>query len=127
MAGVDIQAKIRKGLKRAVNKTGSASSDLIYLIEIVGGGGTPSAPIAPTENPVLLVDAIFKSIDQTNSSGQFDDLIESGDRMLVTNGDVLMKPNSFVQVGADRFFVVDVDVKNPAGVPLAYICLVRSQ
>lgn len=123
MAGVDIQAKVKKGLARAIVKTSSASADLVYKIGRTSNGGTPMNPIAPTETEILLVDAIFKSyhdtqIDQT--------LILSGDRQLVTNGDVLIEPNDIIQIGIERFIVQpSVDVKNPAGVPLAYIAQVR--
>ena len=124
MAGFDIQAKVKSGLSKAIAKTGSASSELVYLIEMVGGTGTPSSPITPTENPVLLVDAIFKSITTNNMD---DTLIESGARSLVCNGDVEIEQSAIIAVGANRYIVQAVDVKNPAGVPLAYIATVAPQ
>lgn len=123
MAGIDIQAKVKKGLARAIVKTSSARADLVFKIERTSNGGDPTSPIAPMEVAVLLVDAIFKSyhdtqIDQT--------LIMSGDRQLVTNGDVLIEPNDVIRVGDDEYIVQpSVDVKNPAGVPLAYIAQLR--
>ncbi len=130
MAGVDIQAKVRSGLNKAIGATSSATAPLVYLIEMVGGNGTPTNPTVPTESPVLLVDAIFKSttenIGQSNT-GTFSSLIEAGDRLMVSNGDVLISPNDIIENGTTRLIVVDVDVKEPSGVPLAYIALVRQQ
>lgn len=122
MAGVDIQAKVKKGLARAINRTGSSSSPLVYKVERTSNGGTPMNPVAPTETDILLVDAIFKDYNET----QIDQtLIKSGDRQLVTNGDVLIEEGDEIKVGTERLIVQSVDVKNPAGVPLAYIARVR--
>ena len=127
MAGIDIQAKVKRGLSKAQKATGSASSPLVYLVVESGGGGTPSNPIAPVETLVLLVDAIFKDINQNNSSGRFEDLIQSGDRMLVSNGDVEVLPNQLIDVAGVRYLIVDVAPSNPAGVPLSYTSLIRDK
>jgi hypothetical protein len=122
MAGVDIQAKVRSGLAKAINKTGSASSDLVYKIKRNSSGGSPLNPIAPAKEQILLVDAIFKSYNETQVDQT---LIQSGDRQMVTNGDVLISVGDKIQVGSKLLIVVTVDVKEPAGVPLAYISQVR--
>ena len=127
MGGFDVQAKVRSGLAKAHKAVGSSDSPPVFLVTESGGGGTPSNPIPPIETLTELVNAIFKSIDKTNSSGQFDDLIQSGDVILVCSGDVPISPNQFIQAGQSRFLVVDVAASIPAFVPLSYTCLLRVQ
>jgi len=122
MSGAAIQERIKKGLSRAIDRTGSASSPLVYKIERTSGGGTPMNPLPIVTNSVLLVDAVFTgyneyTVDQT--------LIKTGDRRLVTNGDIVISENDTIKVDGDEFNVEAVDVKSPAGVPLAYISQLR--
>jgi hypothetical protein len=124
MAGIDIQAKVKRGLRRAIEKTGSANSPLIYKVERTGSAGTPSSPGSLSTVDIVLVDSIFKSYDLSNIDQTF---IKTGDRQLVTNGDVLIKENDIIKTEGRLFIVVSVDVKNPAGVPLAYIANIRPQ
>lgn len=127
MSGIDIQSKVISGLNKAFSATGGASSELVYLVELSGAVSTPMNPVAPTESNVLLKDAIFKEYKLGVSPSQFDSLIQTGDRLLVSNGLVEISTSDIIEVGDDRFIVESVDVKNPAGVPLAYISLVRKQ
>lgn len=124
MAGLDIQAKFKRGLARAINKTGANASTLVYLVQRSGSAGTPSSPSTQSTNDVLLKDAIFKSYDLSNIDQTF---IKTGDRQLVTNGDILIKENDIIKHEGRLFIVVSVDVKNPAGVPFAYIANIRPQ
>ena len=124
MAGVDISKKVKSGLSKAINATSSASADLVYLLLVTRTAGTPMTPGVETTVNVLLKDAIFKSYSKSLIDGT---LIVEGDRMLVCNGEVEIKQNQIIQVGADRWLVKSVDEKTPAGVPLAYIAQVRKQ
>ncbi len=124
MAGLDIQAKVKRGLARAINKTGANASTLVYLVQRSGSAGTPSSPGTQSTNDVLLKDAIFKSYDLSNIDQTF---IKTGDRQLVTNGDILIKENDIIKHEERLFIVASVDVKNPAGVPLAYTANIRPQ
>ena len=122
MAGVDIQAKVRAGLSKAIAATSSATADLVYVVKTSTTAGTPINPGVTTETDVLLVNAIFKSFNRNLIDGT---LIQDGDRQLVCNGDVELIQNEVIKVGGDRYYIVGVDVKNPSGVPLAYIAQVR--
>lgn len=124
MSASDIQAKIRKGLAKAINKTGSTSSEPIFVEKItLAGGNSPLNPAIRTPNNVLLVDAIFKSYDQT----LIDDVIQAGDRQLVTNGGVVINRGEIIIEGDTRYTVIEVDVKAPTSDVLAYIAQVRVQ
>ena len=66
MGSANIQAKIKKGLAKAINKTGSTNSELVYLVQETNtGGNTPIDPPVISTNDVLLVNAIFKNYDQS--------------------------------------------------------------
>jgi hypothetical protein len=124
MAATDIQAKVKKGLAKAINKTGGAGAALVYKMAQSGGGGTPVNPIPITESPVFLVDAVVKSynaylVDDTD--------ILATDKQLVSNGDVVISQDDFIEIGSQRYIVKNVDVKSPAGIPLAYISQIRLQ
>ena len=87
MGSANIQAKIKSGLSKAINKTGSSTSDLIYLVSaVVTGGETPLVPATEVETNVLLVNAIFKSVDANQFAGE----ILAGDRLLVSDNDVIV-------------------------------------
>ena len=47
MSSANIQAKIKKGLAKAVNKTGSSSSELVYLVQttVITPGSPVSLPV----------------------------------------------------------------------------------
>lgn len=124
MAAIDIQAKIKKGLARAVNKTGSSASDLVYLMQkTVSGGDTPLDTPTVTVTPVLLVNAIFKSYEKELIGGN----IVAGDRELVSDNAVEIKVGDTIKQGANEFLVIDVDIKAPTSDVLAYISQVRQQ
>lgn len=124
MASIDIQAKIKAGLAKAVNKTGSASSPKVYLVsETVIGGDTPLDDPTIVSNDILLKDAIFKSYDQNLVGGN----INQGDRQLVSNNDVPISTGDTIKAGDDIYAVHDVETKSPAGDALVYISQVRLQ
>lgn len=124
MGSANIQAKIKKGLAKAINKTGSSSSDLVYLITLaITGGDTPLVAASAVETPVLLVDAIFKSFDDTQFAGE----IDAGDRMLVSNSDVVVTVGDIIEEGSTRYIVIAQDIKAPTSDVLVYISQVRVQ
>jgi hypothetical protein len=116
-----IQAKIKKGLAKAVSKTGSASSDLVYLVSKATTSGTPLAPGATTSTNVLLPNAIFKSYDALTVNSN----ILSGDRQLVCDNVTAIKQGDVIQQGTSFYIVIDIDIKAPTSDVLVYIAQVR--
>jgi hypothetical protein len=120
MAGFDIQAKVKAGLAKAVNATGSG--DLAYLVKETQSGGTPLNPPTITTENTLLVDAIFKNI---NINQMTNTLIQEGDRELVSSSDVLISVNDKIEQGSRKMYVVSTKPSEPAGVVLVYKSIVR--
>ena len=124
MTSAYIQGRIKRGLAKAINKTGSPSIEKVYLMQkTVVGGDTPLDTPTVTVTPVLLVDAIFKSYDKELIGGN----IVAGDRELVSNNDVEIQTGDIIKQGNDDFIVIDVDVKAPTSDVLCYIAQVRQQ
>lgn len=124
LAANDIQAKVKRGLSKAINKTGSSSSDLVYVEKIaLSGGNSPLDPPIRTVTPTLLVDAIFKSYDKS----LIGDTVKAGDRELVSNSDVEILMGETIIQGSSKYIVIAVDVKAPTSDVLAYIAQVRLQ
>lgn len=124
LAAIDIQKKIQQGLSKAINKTGSASSDLVYVEKIaLSGGNSPLDPPVRTPTNLLLVDAIFKSYDKS----LIGDTVKAGDRELVSNSDVEILMGEIIIQGSNRYIVVNVEPKAPTSDVLAYIAQVRLQ
>ena len=124
LAAINIQDKIKRGLSKAINKTGSASSDLVYIEKVtVSGGNSPIDTPVRTPTNVLLVDAIFKSYDRSLVGGT----VKAGDRELVSNGDVEILMGERIIQGSTSYNVIAVEVKAPTSEVLAYIAQVRVQ
>ena len=123
MSSAQIQAKIKKGLAKAVSKTGSASSELVYLMKRVTTAGTPLAPGTTTVVPTLLPNAIFKNYD----SKVFDLNILAGDRQLVCDNATPIKQGDIIKQGSSNYLVVSIDIKAPTSDVLVYIAQVRLQ
>lgn len=124
MGSLSIQNKIKAGLAKAVSKTGSASSDKIYLVsKTIIGGENPLNTATAVETDILLTNAIFKSFDKSQFSGD----VLAGDRMLVSNSDVLVSVGDTIKEGATRYIVVNQDVKSPTSDTLVYISQLRAQ
>ena len=123
MAGVDIQAKVKKGLRRANARTGE-NPNPINKIDVVLSGGDGITPPTKTETPIQLVDAIFQSYDKKYIDGT---TIKAGDRMLVSNSDVEIKMGDIITQGQERYKVVTVDDRTPTGVPLVYKSQLRQE
>jgi hypothetical protein len=119
MSSADLQAKIKRGLAKAVAKTGSSSSELVYRVRKTQTG-TPLAP-ATTETTTLLVNAIFKSYDRKLT----DINIRAGDRELVSDSDVEILQNDVIRQGSTDFVVIAVDYRAPTSDPLVNFSQVR--
>lgn len=122
MGSANIQAKIKKGLAKAINKTGSTTSELVYLVK-KSSAGTPLNPLPVTEADVLLVDAVFKDYSKFLT----DTSIKAGDRQLVTNSDVAITTNDIIKQGTTNYIVISTDVIAPTSDVLGYISQVRVQ
>ena len=120
MGSANIQAKIRNGLAKAVNKTGSSNSELVYLVT-KSDAGTPLNPLPQTETQTLLVNAIFKSYSKFLT----DVSIKAGDRELVSDSDVEIKANDIIRQGSSEYIVVSVSLSAPTSDVLNYISQVR--
>ena len=124
LAAINIQDKIKRGLSKAINKTGSASSELVYVEKIIlSGGNSPLDPPVRTPTNVLLVDAIFKSYDRS----LIGDTVKAGDRELVSNSDVEILMGERIIQGSTTYTVVASEPKAPTSDVLAYIAQVRVQ
>ncbi len=124
MSASNIQARIKRGLSRAVEKTGSANSELVYLVEKVGADSNdPLNPATPTTQDALLVDAIFTNYDANTLGGNSE--IKAGDRRLVSSSDVEINQMDTIKQGSTLYYVVNVDVKAPTSDTLVYISQIR--
>ncbi len=123
MASADIQARIKKGLARAVKKTGSSTSEKVFIVKESDGNNDPLNPVTPTSQTLELVDAIFTEYDTNSIDGN----IQAGDRKLVSNKDVAVVIGETITQGATSYIVIDVDTKAPTSDVLAYISQVRVQ
>lgn len=122
MGSANIQAKIKKGLARAINKTGSASSEKVFLIKMINtGGNTPINPPVTTETPIELVNAIFKEYNQSLIGGN----IVAGDRQLVCDNAVAIEVGDTIEQGSTRYTVIDLGQSAPTSDVLVYMPQVR--
>ena len=121
MAGVDIQAKVRNGLAKAIKATGSSSSELVYLVVTSTTATSPLDTGVITSTETLLPNAIFKSFDKSIDGTN----VLTGDRALVSDNAVIVKAGDIIKQGTDKYVIIDVEVKAPASEALAYISQVR--
>ena len=122
MSAASIRASIKKGLAKAAKATGSASSEVIYLVKsvttgssLVTGGGTTT--VTTTE----LKSAMFKSYD----AKLFDGTMLAGDRALTCDNEVVIKQGDQVKQGSTYYVVIALDIKAPTSDVLAYILHLR--
>lgn len=116
-----IASRIKAGLAKAINKTGSSSSDLVYLVTETKAGGTLTTPPSIVESEVLLKNAIFKDYD----AKVFDVNILAGDRALVCDNSVVIKQGDTIKQGSSSYIVVNPNIKAPTSDVLAYVVQVR--
>ena len=123
MGSANIQAKVKAGLARAINKTGSSSSEKVFIVKESGGSNDPLNPVTPTSQNFELVNAIFTEYDINSIDGN----IQAGDRKLVSNNDIVIVVGERIIQGSTQYIVIDVDTKAPTSDVLAYISQVRVQ
>ncbi|HHZ97788.1 MAG TPA: hypothetical protein EYN67_20105 [Flavobacteriales bacterium] len=122
MGSANIQAKIKKGLAKAINKTGSTTSEKVFLIQMINtGGNTPIDPPVITENPVELKNAIFKNYDKSLIGGN----IIAGDRQLVCDNVNIISAGDTLEQGSTRYTVIDLGEIAPTSDVLVYMPQVR--
>ncbi len=123
MGSLNLQNKIKIGLAKAINATGSITSDLVFIVKRTqtGGGNTPSNPPVFSDTNVLLVDAVFKTYDSKLVDANY----VAGDRVLVSNSDVDILEGETIIQGDLKYVVIDVDIKGPTSDILAYESQVR--
>ena len=122
MGSANIQAKIKKGLAKAINKTGSTSSEKVFLIQEVNtGGDTPIDLPVITETSIELVNAIFREYDKSLLGGN----IIAGDRELVSDNDVAIAAGDTIKQGTTNYTVIDLEIKAPTSDVLVYISQLR--
>ena len=117
MSSATIRAKIQAGLANAVKAVGSAGAEKVYLITKVNtGGNDPLSPPEYTETPTLLLNAIFKSYDISVVGGG----IVAGDRELISDHTVEIKPGSIIRQGTVDYIVVPSSPVAPTSDVLLY-------
>lgn len=123
MAGIDINKKVKKGLKKANAATGENPYPIYKEVKEITGGDFITPP-SETITDVQLVDAIFQSYDQKAIDGT---TIKAGDRRIVCNGDVPLDMGDIIKENNIRYMVQNVENITPAGIPLAFKAQVRRQ
>ena len=123
MSSADIRDKIARGMRKAVSKTGSTSSEKVYLLKKTTTTGNPLNPGTVTTNQIELVDAIFKNYDKALR----DDNIKQGDRELISKYDVEIKSGDTIIQGALKFLVIAVEPVEPTSDNLLYKSQLRQQ
>ena len=120
MGSSSIQNKVRKGLARAVKKTGSSASDKVLLITSESTGTATEIGVV-TESSTLLVDAIFTSYN-INLIGAN---IQVGDRQLISNNDVVINTGDTIRQGSTDYIVIGPSPTAPTSDVLLYKTQVR--
>lgn len=116
MGSADLQAKIKRGLAKAINKTGSSSSEKVFLMSESGGNNDPLNPVAPTSTDVELVSAIFKSYDISLIGAN----IQAGDRELISDNTVVIPTGATIKQGATNYVVIGPSPVAPTSDVLLY-------
>ncbi len=124
MGARDVAAKVARGLAKANLKVGENDSPIVELIRFTttGGGNNPFDPPVQTREKILLVNAIFKTIDKSSIDN---DLIKQGDMELVCDGSVEIKQGELITSDNVEYIVITVGISSPYGIPLAYTPIVR--
>lgn len=121
MSSSTIQAKIRAGLKRAQKKTGSPTSEKVYLIKSSTTSGTPLSPGVTTTSQVELTNAIFIDFE----AKRFDINILAGDRELICDNVNIVKQGDVIKQGSLTYYVVNIEIIAPTSDVLAYLPQLR--
>ena len=121
MGAAQIQKRIQAGLKRAQNKTGSPTSDKVFLVNKVTTAGTPLAPGTTTSTNIELTNAIFIDYEAKH----FDINILAGDRRLICDNVTIVKQGDEIVQGSLTYYVVSIAIIAPTSDVLAYMPQLR--
>ncbi|MCJ8293394.1 MAG: hypothetical protein MJK15_03225 [Colwellia sp.] len=102
MSAAQIQARVKRMLARAVERTGSSSSEKVFLVTKTTTGTSPLNTGVETETETELVNAIFAeySIDLIGGN------IKAGDRILLSDSDVLVSVGDSIKQGTSLYIVM---------------------
>jgi hypothetical protein len=121
MGSANIQAKVKKGLAKAVKKTGSVNSDKVYLVSKSTTAGNPLSPGVTTSTSTELTNAIFVDYDAT----MFNINILAGDRKLACDNVTIIKQGDEITQGSTSYIVISLGIVAPTSDVLAYMPQVR--
>ena len=121
MSAAQIQQRIKRGLKRAQAKTGSATSDKVFVVKRVTTAGTPLSPGVTTETSIELINAIFINYE----AKMFDINILAGDRKLVCDNVTIIEQGDEITQGSNTYIVINTSIIAPTSDVLAYMPQVR--
>jgi hypothetical protein len=121
MSAAQIQKRIQAGLKRAQRKTGSPTSDKVFLVSKVTTAGTPLVPGTTISTNIELTNAIFIDYEAKH----FDINILAGDRKLICDNVTIIKQGDEITQGSLTYYVVSLGIVAPTSDVLAYIPQVR--
>jgi len=121
MSSAQIQKRIQAGLKRAQRKTGSPTSDKVYLVSKTIVAGTPLAPGTSTSTNIELTNAIFIDYEAKH----FDINILAGDRRLICDNVTIVKQGDEIVQGSLTYYVVSIAIIAPTSDVLAYMPQIR--
>lgn len=121
MSSAQIQKRIQAGLKRAQRKTGSPTSDKVFLVQKVTTAGTPLVPGTTTSTSIELKNAILINYDAKH----FDINILAGDRKLICDNVTIVKQGDEITQGSLTYYVVNIEIIAPTSDVLAYIPQLR--
>ncbi len=121
MSAAQIQKRIQAGLKRAQKKTGSPTSDKVFLVSKVTTAGTPLVPGTTTSTNIELTNAIFIDYEAKH----FDINILAGDRKLICDNVTIIKQGDEITQGSLTYYVVSLGIVAPTSDVLAYMPQLR--
>ena len=121
MGSAQIQKKIKSGLARAQKKTGSTSSEKVYLVKTATTATSPISGGVTTTTTTELVNAIFIDYD----ARVFDINILAGDRKLVCDNANIITQGDEITQGSLTYIVVNTSIVAPTSDVLVYMPQVR--
>ena len=121
MGSAQIQKKIKAGLARAQKKTGSASSEKVYLVKTTTTATSPISGGVTTTTTTELVNAIFIDYD----ARVFDINILAGDRKLVCDNVNIIAQGDEITQGSSTYIVINTSIVAPTSDVLVYMPQVR--
>jgi hypothetical protein len=125
MSSTSIRAKIKSGLAKAVQATGSSASEIVYLVQREQSEfNSPLSPESPSDTLVELTNAIIKSYTSNEVDNES---VRAGDKQLVSDSDQAITEGDTIRQGSTDFTVVSVETKAPTSDVLLYISQIREK